>query len=121
MNKLLIPIIILAIAVVLFIYNRPLTLVKHKEISRGYELIKGIEAYQQKKGKLPENGDWAAFQEIGFTLNELERAYPEFRKLSDISFELSYTEGFDPPYLMWNSTEREWKKGFPSNSDSLMR
>ncbi|TNE82519.1 MAG: hypothetical protein EP332_00020 [Bacteroidetes bacterium] len=117
MNKRLIPIIILAIAVVLFIYNRPLDLVNHKEISRGYELIKGIEAYQQKKGKLPENGDWAAFQEIGFTIIELEHAYPEFRKLSDTSYELSYTEGFDPPYLIWNSTEREWKEGFPSLAD----
>ena len=44
----------------------------------------------------------------------METAYPEIQQLNDSTYELIFTLGFDPPYIMWNSKERIWKEGFPT-------
>ncbi len=108
---------ILFSSVVLF-YNLPMEFHFRKEIDRGNELINNIDRYYEINGTIPSINDWKQLRNIGFTDNEMERAYPELRRLNDTTYELIFNLGFDPPYLMWNSTEKIWKEDFPSIPDS---
>ncbi|MEK6482550.1 hypothetical protein WJR50_33790 [Catalinimonas sp. 4WD22] len=118
-NSILIAIAVI-IATIFILYNLPMELYNRKEIERGNELIKSIDRYHQKEGNFPANNDWETLRKIGFTSEEMGRAYPEIRNLNDSTYELIFTIGFDPPYLMWNSNERKWKEDFPSIPESWM-
>ncbi|MGB3585723.1 MAG: hypothetical protein WBA23_04235 [Tunicatimonas sp.] len=118
-NSILIAITVI-IAIFFILYNLPIELYNRKEIERGNELINSIDRYYHKEGNLPANNDWEALRKIGFTREEMGRAYPEIRNLNDSTYELIFTIGFDPPYLMWNSNEKKWKEDFPSISESWM-
>ena len=98
----------------LTLYNLPLGITHRTEIKRGSSLIKNIENYINKTGKIPESNNWETLRKVGFTEDEMETAYPEIHHINDSTYELIFTIGFDPPYLMWNSKERIWKEDFPT-------
>ena len=67
----------------------------------------------QKTNGLPEDEDWTTLKKFEFR-DKIDFLQPEYKKLDNKTFELIYLEGFDGPYLMWNSKERIWKKGYPT-------
>lgn len=93
-------------------WNLPLTINRSSDINLGEQIIKNIESYQKQNG-LPDNNDWETLRKFGFR-DKIDFLQPEYRKLSDDNFELIFVEGFDGPYLMWTSTEKKWKEGYPT-------
>ena len=112
-KNLLITIIIIFIGVFTWI-NAPMEFLKRNEIKRGNELVLAIENYLANENRLPNNGEWDKLKAIGLTEKEINTSYPEYQKIDSSTFELIYVEGFDPPYLIWNSNERKWKEGNPT-------
>lgn len=97
-------------------WNLPLTINRSSDIKLGEQIIEYIESYQKQNG-LPDNNDWETLRKFGFR-DKIDFLQPEYRKLSEDNFELIYVEGFDGPYLMWTSTERKWKEGYPTFDQS---
>lgn len=115
MKKIVIGILIAIVVIIggfILWWNLPLTVKRRADIKLGEQIIKNIETYQKQNG-LPDNDDWETFRELGFR-DKIFFFQPEYTKLDDNNFELVFVEGFDGPYLMWTSTERQWKKGYPT-------
>ena len=93
-------------------WNLPLSINRSSDIKLGDHIIQNIESYQKQNG-LPENNDWETLKKFGFR-DRIDFLQPEYSKLKENEFELIFLEGFDGPYLMWNSTERKWKEGYPT-------
>jgi hypothetical protein len=93
-------------------WNLPLSINRSSDIKLGEHIIQNIESYQKQNG-LPDNNDWETLRKFGFR-EKINSLQPEYRKLNETEFELVYDEGFDGPYLMWNSTEKKWKQGYPT-------
>lgn len=92
--------------------NLPLTINRSGDIKLGEKIISNIEIYQKENG-LPDNNDWETLRKFGFR-DKIDFLQPEYIKLDDNNFELVFIEGFDGPYLMWTSIDRQWKKGYPT-------
>lgn len=105
-------IIILTIGGYILWWNLPLKINRKTDIKLGEQIIKKIETYKSENG-LPDNNDWETLRKFGFR-DKIDFLQPEYRKLDDSNFELIFIEGFDGPYLMWTSTERIWKEGYPT-------
>jgi len=101
----------------LVLYILPIEVTHSRELKRGNILIENIENYVNETGKIPESHNWETLRSLGFMEDEMETAYPEIRQINDSTYELIFTIGFDPPYLMWNSQERIWKDDFPTIPD----
>ncbi len=86
------------------------------DIDFGNQLISHIETYKLENGKLPETDDWKTLTALGFKI-ELTGTKPAYTKIDDENYELVYLEGFDGPYLLWNSKTKEWKVDFPAIPD----
>ncbi len=97
----------------LVLFNLPLEITHRTEIKRGNALNENIKNYINQTGELPGSNNWETLRSIGFTGEEMETAYPEILQINDSTYELIFTIGFDPPYLMWNSKERIWKEDSP--------
>ena len=93
-------------------WNLPLTINRTNDIKLGEKIIRNIESYQKGNG-LPDDNDWETLRKFGFR-DKIEFLQPEYRKLDADNFELIFIEGFDGPYLMWTTAERQWKKGYPT-------
>jgi hypothetical protein len=93
-------------------WNLPLSINRSSDIKLGEQIIQNIESYQKRNG-LPGNNDWETLRKFG-SREKINSLQPEYRKLNETEFELVYDEGFDGPYLIWNSTERNWKIGYPT-------
>jgi hypothetical protein len=104
----------LAIPIVLLViwWNLPMTINRYADIKLGDKIICNIENFQKTNG-LPEDEDWTTLKKFEFR-DKIDFLQPEYKKLDNKTFELIYLEGFDGPYLMWNSKERIWKKGYPT-------
>ena len=108
----ILPFFVLIIGAYFIWWNLPLIINRSSDINLGEQIIENIESYQKQNG-LPDNNDWETLRKFGFR-DKIDFLQPEYRKLSEDNFELIYVEGFDGPYLMWTSTERKWKKGYPT-------
>lgn len=106
-----ISIIILIILSITVYWNLPIEVSRKSDIQFGNELIRNIEAYRKKSGKLPESNDWQTLEKLGFKKDE--SANPVYTADADGKYELVYIEGFDGPFLMWNSEEKKWTIDFP--------
>ena len=93
-------------------WNLPLTIIRHSDIKLGEIIIENIENYKETNG-LPDNNDWKTLRKFGFR-DKIDFLQPEYSRIDSETFELLYLEGFDGPYLMWNSKERVWKEGYPT-------
>ena len=93
-------------------WNLPLSINRSSDIKLGEHIIQNIESYQKQNG-LPDNNDWETLKKFGFR-DRIDFLKPEYSKLNENEFELIFLEGFDGPYLMWNSTEKKWKQGYPT-------
>jgi hypothetical protein len=96
-----------------FIYWKlPFTVNRSSDIKLGEKIIKNIENYNATN-VLPDNDDWKTLRGFGFR-DKIDFLQPEYRRVDKETFELIYVESFDGPYLMWNSTEKKWKEGYPT-------
>ncbi len=97
---------LIALIIATFVY---LQIQRKNNIQRGNGLKANILTYQQQFGKLPENNNWELLKSIGFTSEELDRAYPSYCRIDNSRFQLIFVVGFDSPYLTWDSKDDEWK------------
>lgn len=88
-------------------WNLPIEITRKSDIEAGNKIIQNIEAYQKANGKLPESNDWETLKKLGFSLED-SVSYLSYATDHQGNFELAYLEGFDGPYLLWNSKERKW-------------
>ncbi|WP_267405238.1 MULTISPECIES: hypothetical protein [unclassified Chryseobacterium] len=115
MKKALIIIISLLLLIIISItiyWNLPFEITRKSDIEFGNKIIQNIKTYQKTNGKLPENGDWETLKKLGFPLKD-SSSYLYYLTDHQGNFELTYIEGFDGPYLLWNSTEQKWTIDFP--------
>jgi hypothetical protein len=106
-------IIVLLIPILWIGYNKlPNEITRRKDIKFGNELIVKIQNYQIKYSQLPSTDDWEILEQIGFK-TEMLGTDPSYQKISDDEYELIYIEGFDAPYLLYNSKSKKWIVDFP--------
>lgn len=107
-----IAILILLISSLVVYWNLPFEINRKSEIKFGNELIEKIELYKKTYKKLPKSDEWKTLEKLGFKI-ELLGTKPSYES-NNGEYELVFYEGFDGPYLMWNSKERKWKIDFQS-------
>jgi len=95
-------------------WHLPVSINRHSDIKLGNQVIEKIDYYLKLNKKLPNSYDWNTLKNLGIRFYSSELAKPEFNNLNDSIYELVFVEGFDGPYLMWNSSERKWKIGNPA-------
>ncbi len=95
----------------------PVSINRYTDIKFGDSVIEKIEDYRKTNGRLPETGDWQTLKTLGFRY-KVDFLVPEYQKLNDDNYELRYIEGFDGPYLLWNSKDKIWKEDMPTFPDS---
>ncbi len=95
----------------------PVSINRYVDIKFGDSVIEKIEDYRKINGRLPETDDWRTLKTLGFR-DKVAFLVPEYQKLNDDNYELRYIEGFDGPYLLWNSKDKIWKEGMPTFPDS---
>lgn len=105
----------LPILYVIWWYVLPVTINRHTDIKFANSIIEKIELYRVDNG-LPESGSWDTLRQFGFR-EELLGFDPTYEKINESTFEIVFYEGFDSPYLMWNSQERKWKMDVPTVPD----
>ncbi|WCM41393.1 hypothetical protein MG290_10535 [Flavobacterium sp. CBA20B-1] len=98
----------------IFIYqNLPIEITRKSEMTLGNKIIKNIEAYQSIHNELPKENDWETLGKLGFQIHEMG-TQPNYTYNNQDAYEIVFLEGFNGPYLLWNSIERKWKIGFPT-------
>ncbi len=113
LNKIKIAILMLGIFLLLTIsvytigWKLPISVSRYSDIKFGNEMIRKVKEYRKQHG-LPETNDWQLLRKLGFKQRG-DLLIPDYQKLNDTTFELVYLEGFDGPYLIWNSAEKHWK------------
>lgn len=99
-------------------WSLPVSINRRSDIEFGNELIAKVEQHKQKHG-LPENNDWETLKQLGFKQKD-DLLIPDYEKLNDTAYQLVYLEGFDGPYLLWNTYDKKWEKSmvkyFPEHS-----
>lgn len=111
-SLLILGIIVLTIGGFFIWWSLPVTINRRIDIALGDSLINKIERYKKQYG-LPETRDWKTLKELGFK-DKGDFFIPEYQKIDDTTFELTFVEGFDGPYLLWNSIGRKWEKANPT-------
>lgn len=92
-------------------WHLPVTINRHSDIEFGNKLIKNIGVYKRQNG-LPNTNDWTTLKKLGFKFHN-DVVIPDYQKINDTTYELTYIEGFDGPYLLWTSDSKQWKLGNP--------
>lgn len=104
---------IIFIVIGLIVYwNLPIEITRKSDITIGNTLIKNIEQYKLYHKKLPVENDWKTLTKLGFQINEVGTK-PNYAIDSKGNYEITFLEGFDGPYLLWNSIDKKWKIDYP--------
>lgn len=97
----------------IFIYqNLPIEITRKSEMTLGNKIIKNIEAYQSIHNELPKENDWKTLENLGFQMNEAGTK-TNYTLDYNGNYEITFLDGFDGPYLIWNSIDKKWKIDFP--------
>jgi hypothetical protein len=103
-------IILLAIATLVYLQpHLPLSWTYHEEIRISTTFAANLERYRLAHGSLPDENDWETLKRLN-PIQEYEAWWPEYRKISETTFTLTFVEGFDPPYFRYDSKTRLWQK-----------
>ena len=84
----------------------PLEWRRHKDIKLGNTIAANIEQFRQTHGRLPHNTE-AELLPLGFKHNK-QGWQPNYRPDGRGGYRLIYDDGYDPPYLLWDSQEQQW-------------
>ena len=85
----------------------PLQIQRSSDIQKGDIIVKHLTQYKDIHGRFPDTGDWKTLQGIGFSINEIG-TQPDYKKVSDTSYVLTFLEGFDGPYLTYDMKSKTW-------------
>ncbi len=99
--------------------NLPIAINRYSDIKFANKIIDQIDKYKITNS-LPESDDWETLKKFGFE-DHLDFFVPEYQKLNDETYELIFVEGFNGPYLLWNSKDRKWKIDQPAFPDKWMQ
>jgi hypothetical protein len=100
--------VVLFLILSLFIWTHlPLEIQRSSDIKKGNIIIKNLTDYKLIQGHLPETGDWKTLEQLGFSTNDVG-TQPDYKKLSDTNYELTFLKGFDGPYLTYDLTFNKW-------------
>ena len=113
--------IIILLTIILYVtwLNLPVAINRYSDIKFANKIIDQIDKYKITNS-LPESDDWETLKKFGF-VDHLDFFVPEYQKLNDETYELRFIEGFDGPYLLWNSKDRKWKIDQPTFPDEWMQ
>jgi len=100
-------------------FNLPPTVNRIRDIKLGNRIIKKIDEFKITK-ELPDRHDWETLRQFGFEIDG-DVWTPQYEKINDDTYELVFVEGFDGPYLLWNSKERKWKIETPTIPDDYIK
>jgi len=92
--------------------NLPPTINRYSDIKLGNRIIEKIDENKKRKA-LPDRHDWETLKQFGFKIDG-DVWTPQYEKINDDIYELVFVEGFDGPYLLWNSKDRKWKIEMPT-------
>lgn len=106
-------VLLLFVVVILIYRNLPIEITRKQDIALGDNLIKNIEKYRLDYNRLPAKDDWKTLKQLGFHTQELGTK-PNYTIDSKGNYEITFLEGFDGPYLTWNSIDEKWKIDFPT-------
>lgn len=109
---LLISLVALLMISVTVYWNLPIEITRKSDIEKGNKIIQNIKGYEKKFDRLPENSDYKALENLGLH-HEDSRVYLDYKTDNKGNFELTYLDGFDGPYLLWNSQEGKWTIDYP--------
>ena len=112
-KRILILIPVVSILIGLIYFNLPFEVTRKSDIDFGNELVSKIEQFKNENNRLPETDDWKVLDELGFK-TEMLGTNPTYQKINQKEFELIFLEGFDGPYLLYNSKSNDWTMDFPS-------
>jgi len=87
----------------------PLEIKYYVQIKQGNEFVKNINEFKRKNGKLPNENNWMLLSKLN-PIKPYETFYPEYRIIDAQNFCLTFIEGFDPPYLQYNTRSKTWEK-----------
>ncbi|WP_294234296.1 hypothetical protein [uncultured Chryseobacterium sp.] len=97
---------------IIIYWKLPFEITRKSDIEFENKIIQNIEGYQKKYGRLPERSDYKTLEKLGLSFKD-PRIYLDYATDHKSNFELAYLEGFDGPYLLWKSTNRQLKMDFP--------
>lgn len=89
----------------------PLEIQRYSDINLGNSMIKKIENYKNENKELPRTGDWDTLKKIGFQFKG-EGTWPTYERTSNTTYKLIFLEGFDGPYLTYDSVKKKWEISF---------
>lgn len=112
-KRILISIPVILIVIGLIYFNLPFELTRKSDIDFGNELVSKIEQFKKENNRFPETDDWKVLDELGFKI-EMLGTDPTYQKINQKEFELIFLEGFDGPYLLYNSKSNNWTMDFLS-------
>ena len=98
--------------------NLPVEIARKADIIYGSELTKKIDEYYEANQVLPESNDWETLEKIGFEFQDWV-CIPEYSKINETEYELIFVEGFDAPYLLYNSKTKQWIIGNPKTPKKI--
>ncbi|MGV3611488.1 MAG: hypothetical protein ACO1N0_11090 [Fluviicola sp.] len=104
---------ILALISLVIYWNLPFEITRKKDLELGNTLIENIQSYKSKYHKIPDENDSKILRKLGFKIEPLGTK-PSYETNQNGEYEVVFLEGFDGPYLMWNSKEEKWKMDFPT-------
>jgi len=90
-------------------FNLTTSILYHSEIKSGNQFIKNILKYKKQTGHLPKEDDWETLAKLN-PIKPYENFYPEYRITDQDNFYLTFIEGFDPPYLQYDTETKKWEK-----------
>ena len=105
--KIALVLVLVAILAVFTWFHLPFTIMRRSDIKKGNAIVVKLDHSFKSSHQLPEAGDWKALQDLGFSMGDIG-TQPDYKKLSDSTYELIFLEGFDGPYLTYRSVSRKW-------------
>ena len=108
MKKIILVIIACIIALLIIYINFPAENTRKNDIKFGNQLVIAIENYKIKNDSLPMTDDWETLKQLGFEIKTLGTK-PYYGRINENEYELIYLEGFNSPYLRYNSKSDKWK------------
>jgi hypothetical protein len=87
----------------------PNSLKYYNAIELGNKFAKNIETYNKQNKQLPEEMDWETLKRLNKS-EVYETWWPTYQKSDEQNFTLTFIEGFDGPYLTYDSKTKKWEK-----------
>lgn len=90
-------------------FNLPIEIRYYNKIRLGNQFVENIQQYHTHYGKLPDEDDWNTLPKLN-PFHPYEAFYPEYRKIDEQHFTLTFVEGFDPPYVRFTTKTGKWSR-----------